>query len=353
MWMSAVNVRKKTMKERPELGQLKGLDDLSNVEKGAALEATTNLLKHPNKRRRHGGDFVEQGAGPCNIDELGNEELASYKGKGGGRFWKWYEPGVFEQQLKTLRAEFDTCTERQCVEALRLTHTVLEGRSRVAKEHLVPFSGPQCYPQVKNWKKDGALLRNSVFEQEQKTAASAARAAEVREVTNAPAHVAADLPDQLHDCWMTCELCGARRLVDRWCKAAVDADGYHVDVSAGMGRGGRLDAKGEVVVEEEEEEEEVGQHASRWKGWMAGARARYVACGGVLDFDADVGVDASEDADAQGVVPADVLATVGSYQPRQADGSYLNAEEKSFVAKEVGQAGIAAKHEGAPAAVRF
>jgi hypothetical protein len=135
MWMSAVNARKKTMKERPELGRglLEELDDLTDVEKDAALEATTNLLKHPNKRRRHGGDFVEQGAGPCNKNELGNEELASYNGKGGGRFWKWYEPGVFEQQLKILRTDFETCTERQCVEALRLTHTVLERAKQSGK----------------------------------------------------------------------------------------------------------------------------------------------------------------------------------------------------------------------------
>ena len=31
------------------------LHDLLEEEKGTALEATTNLLKHPNKRRRHGG----------------------------------------------------------------------------------------------------------------------------------------------------------------------------------------------------------------------------------------------------------------------------------------------------------
>ena len=130
MWMSAVNARKRTMKERPELGRepLEELYDLSDGEKGAALEATTHLLKDPKKRRRHGGDFVEEGAGPCCKDELGNEELAGYNGKGGGRFWKWYEPGVFEQQLKLLRTDFETCTERQCGSATLDAHRL--GRAK-------------------------------------------------------------------------------------------------------------------------------------------------------------------------------------------------------------------------------
>jgi len=46
----------------------------------------------------------------------------------------------------------------------------------------------------------------------------------------------ADLPDQLNDCWLTCVRCGARRLVDRSCKAAVDSSGYELNVSAGLRR---------------------------------------------------------------------------------------------------------------------
>ena len=68
-------------------GVLENLYELSAGEERDALEATTNLLKQAPKRRCNGRDFVEQGMGPSNRVDLGDAELASYNGKGGGEFW--------------------------------------------------------------------------------------------------------------------------------------------------------------------------------------------------------------------------------------------------------------------------
>ena len=103
---------------------------------------------------------------------------------------------------------------------------------------------------------------------------------------------------------------------------------------------------------------------------MAGAHDRYRAyekciadgvhrdaCGegdNVGDGDAGNAEGDVDETPATGVVPADVLATVGSYQPRQADGNYLNAEEQAFVAEQVGcRRKGAASGECKSAAVHF
>ena len=114
---------------------------------------------------------------------------------------------------------------------------------------------------MKNWQKDGALLRNSQYEQQQKAKARGARATEAHAASGVPVHMQDDVPDQLNSCWLTCERCGARRLVDRWCKAAVDSSGYDVDVSAGVEDETRADARGRG----KREHEKAGDHASRWR----------------------------------------------------------------------------------------
>ena len=107
--------------------------------------------------------------GPSKRNELGDGALAAYNGVGGGRFWKWYESGVFEAELKKLRATFERFSERECVDDLRNTSARILVMSREYKADLTPYGGPQCYPQVKRWKKDNKkVLANRQIEQAKK-----------------------------------------------------------------------------------------------------------------------------------------------------------------------------------------
>ena len=61
---------------------------------------------------------------------MGHEALTAYNGVGGSRFWKWYEPGVFDAELKKLGGKFEWCSERECVDALRNTSARIGEMSR-------------------------------------------------------------------------------------------------------------------------------------------------------------------------------------------------------------------------------
>ena len=89
MWMNAVSVRERSRRSRPDLLPLDYLDDLLDdpeyPERREALEATVRCLsKNPSMRKCGGVDFIEQGMGPSNRDELRDEELGSYNG-----VWGW------------------------------------------------------------------------------------------------------------------------------------------------------------------------------------------------------------------------------------------------------------------------
>ena len=43
----------------------------------------------------------------------------AYSGRKGGQFFRWYEPGRFLHELRLRGAEVATCSEDQCVQALK------------------------------------------------------------------------------------------------------------------------------------------------------------------------------------------------------------------------------------------
>ena len=77
--------------------------------------------KHHEGERRVGGvDIIERDHGPGSAAEAqARPALAAYNGRGGGKFFKWYEPGWFMQELRRRGVSVDTCAEGQCIQALR------------------------------------------------------------------------------------------------------------------------------------------------------------------------------------------------------------------------------------------
>ena len=133
-------------------------------------------------------------------------------------------------KLKKLGATFEWSSERECADALRNTSARIGEMSREYKADLTPWGGPQCYPQVTTCKKDNKkLLANSQVEQAKKRNVHVVAEGEARTTSGMPVHLREDLPGQQTECWLTCDVCGARRLVAKWCKLAVDSCGYGWD----------------------------------------------------------------------------------------------------------------------------
>ena len=99
------------------------------------------------------------------------------------------------------------------------------------------------------------------------------------------------LDRQLRSCWLRCDKCGARRLVNEECWAAVATEAYQKDWRDDLVDKGHL-------------RDPCG--AARWRGWLDGARARYehwsgsTRCGVSVDRADMVACDADIDADARG-----------------------------------------------------
>ena len=149
MWLAAQEVRGRP--EYQERGPVAGVDDLGNDEKFEALKWVREMLSR-NKHLRcshEGEEYVEQGRGAATVGDLENEALANYNGTGGGKVWTYYQPEVFNEELRKQGVDVQTCTERQCFRALRATSARLRKCGEVWKKDLVPDAGPQCYPQLK------------------------------------------------------------------------------------------------------------------------------------------------------------------------------------------------------------
>ena len=85
---------------------------------------------------------------PASVNEVGDEALASYNGVGGGRFWKWYEPGVFEAELQKLGTDFEGCKERECVAALRNTSARIRRDESRIQSGLDALGRPTVLPAI-------------------------------------------------------------------------------------------------------------------------------------------------------------------------------------------------------------
>ena len=134
---------------------------------------------------------------------------------------------------------------------------------------MTPWGEPQCYPQVKSWKKGTKkLLANSQAEQAEKRDVRVVVEGEARTASGMPAHLREGLPDQLTGNWLTCDVCGARRLVDKWCKLAVDSCGC----GWGKAEGSMSD---EVKRVSREDADQAAATTVRWKPWLTDAKVRY------------------------------------------------------------------------------
>ena len=152
MWKKANEVRLPTVEER---GRLEYLEELTFEERKEALRRTHESFRtNEGYRMESGGKgakvLVEQGCGPQTANEVDDEEFSCYNGKDGGRDVIWYEPKYFQRILRRMGVSVATITERECVKALRDTSDGLAAYSEVYKASLVPYAGPQCYPQLKD-----------------------------------------------------------------------------------------------------------------------------------------------------------------------------------------------------------
>jgi hypothetical protein len=203
---------------------LERLSDLTYEEEKIALAKTSEYLTcNKGARQADGVIFVEKGRGPRIRSELADDELASYNGVGGGRFFKWYQPGLFETELKALGAGLEGCTERECVVALRNVSARIRMWSPEDRVDLAPYAGPQCYPHLKD---AARYLATGVYEQGQRQGRRLAIETEALAASGLPKHLDSCLPDQLTDCWLRCGKCKAWRLVDKWSMAALTSEAY-------------------------------------------------------------------------------------------------------------------------------
>ena len=353
MWFCAQQVR--ALPAYRSNGVLEHLSELTFEERREALRRTNDTI------RKHKPEDVEQGYGPCTPAEVDDEEYASYNGKDGGKVWKWYQPEEFLWVLaEKMGVDVATCTERQCTIALRMTSELIRTYNAEYKKGLAEYAGPQCYPQLQ----DKARMEANSHHGKKK-------AADVGSAETDSVGMMGDVEmssDCFKGCWLRCHKCGARRLVSPECLEALRAADFKEDWSTCVDADARSFEKG------------------YWRAWLGSARARYERWGAATrvgqrvdpslprleeggDDDAEgaeeveVGAGGGEEggegvagdlATAHGVPAeawAEALAAVGSYAPRQADGSYLQADEKQFL--DAAHGGRAVASEGPETRLKF
>ena len=86
-------------------------------------------------------------------------ERESYNGREGGKNFMWYSRPVFNKYLAQLRTSEVDCSERDCMEALRLTSEEI-AKYPMTQQYMVKFAGPQCYPHIDPRSKENRLHAN-------------------------------------------------------------------------------------------------------------------------------------------------------------------------------------------------
>jgi hypothetical protein len=129
------------LKKFPSIHSVKDLDDSQYA---ACLEAVHVYLRDNVKNL---SCVVKGGLGVQAISDRDKTKFGSeaerYNGQDGGRFIKWYSRDIFRRNLRGYGVTEQSCTERQCMDALAATRDEI-----------------QLYPQRHYWK----LLRGrSVF----------------------------------------------------------------------------------------------------------------------------------------------------------------------------------------------
>ena len=136
----------------------------------------------------------------------------------------------------------ETCTEGQCIRALKATSEALH--TGPAHAGLVPYAGPQCYPQLKE-----RLWANTP--QQMETAGRGPKRGAVKARAGTEDEDLRVLAEQFENCWMRCDDCGARRLVERGSAASLRSESF------------------QKVTE--------GSEAGFWGQWLREARSRHDA----------------------------------------------------------------------------
>ena len=238
MWREALRAREREGR-RALRGALRTVDELWPDEYEEALVAVNEYLKKHDDQRR----FLERDHGPGSAAEARERPaLAAYNGQSGGRFFMWYKPGNFLQELKRDGVDVETCTEGQCIRALKATSEALyQGPAHAG---LVPYAGPQCYPQLKE-----RLWANAP--QQMETAGRGPKRGAVKVRAGTEDEDLRVLAEQFENCWMRCDDCGARRLVERGSAASLRSESF------------------QKVTE--------GSEAGFWGQWLREARSRHDA----------------------------------------------------------------------------
>ena len=143
----------------------------------------------------------------------------------------WYVKSVFLRHLALMEVELATCSERQCMKALRATSSELE-RHPYEYGPLAAHAGPQCFPQLQDKARVDANQKSSGQKEDDN-------------VEGEDADV-----EQLRGCWFRCDRCRKWRVVERECATA-----WRVDYFRGENETNR----------------------GTWKEWLSRAGARYEA----------------------------------------------------------------------------
>ena len=170
------------------------------------------MRKHPRLQGVVSGPgHVRHGQGPKSVADRGAESEA-YNGEGGGHVFRWYMPNVYARALAARGVDYDSCTEADCMAALRATTRELE-RYPLQQGDLTPFAGPQCFPQ------HGDRARVLANGQPAQARGGAEEGAPEEEAC-------ADKFEQLRSCWLRCDRCRKWRLVEQASMPAVDPDAF-------------------------------------------------------------------------------------------------------------------------------
>ena len=189
------------------------VDELDEEQYNACLrQVNENYRKHMEfvQSRNSQGRmvvWVKRDQGPASYSDRADVAAASYNGEGGGQVFKWYRKHVFLRHLALRGVEPSSCSERQCVDALRATSIELQGQP-VARAELGEYVGPQCFPQLQ------ARLEANEQARGDSEGVQADGSGAVRDVAGESRQRARE---QMRQCWRQCDACGKWRLLERGC----------------------------------------------------------------------------------------------------------------------------------------
>ena len=123
-----------TEERRAECGAMESIDDLGDAEFTECLERVNEYigLNRPLQHQKGATSvgFIERDQGPRTVADR-HLAAAAYNGREGGRVFKWYTRPAFERHLvnagwRGKARAVETCTEKQCMKALRATSDELQ-----------------------------------------------------------------------------------------------------------------------------------------------------------------------------------------------------------------------------------